>query len=157
MVSSHHSHLTICRLISKIYTTNSSQARTNPSQATRSLHLLNSTVISHLVAIFTTIDNLTKEQFSGVTKRPGGVLSASRDTLNPLLNTQTLKNRLAVIEHFKTQAGQHAYWPHYAMTNVARHLLKYKFNYAVKGFAAYVVYRDIANYNHLNQRTFLTI
>ena len=85
------------------------------------------------------------------------MLSASRDTLNPLLNTQTLKNRLAVIEHFKAQAGQHAYWPHHALTNVARHLLKYKFNYAVKGFAAYVVYRDIANYNYMSQRTFLTL
>jgi hypothetical protein len=35
--------------------------------------------------------------------------------------------------------------------------MKYKFNYAVKGFAAYVVYRDISNYNHMSQRTFMTL
>lgn len=35
--------------------------------------------------------------------------------------------------------------------------MKYKFNYAVKGFAAYVVYSDISNYKHMSQRTFITL
>ena len=43
------------------------------------------------------------------------------------------------------------------MTRLATHVMKYKFNYAVKGFAAYIVYRDIAHYNYLSQRSFLTI
>jgi len=32
------------------------------------------------------------------------------------------------------------------MKRVFNHALKYKFNYAVKGFASYMVYREIANY-----------
>jgi len=55
--------------------------------ATKSLPLRNFTVITLFYLIITYSDNLTKEQFSGVSKRPSGVLSASRDTLNPLLNT----------------------------------------------------------------------
>jgi len=61
-------------------------ARTKQWVDIRSSHLLNFTVKKFL-SLTKFIDNLTKEQFSGVSKRPSGVLSASRDTLNPLLNT----------------------------------------------------------------------
>ena len=57
-----------------------------PSEDTRSLRPPNSTV-TNLLVLLLYVDNLTKEQFSGVSKRPSGILSASRDTLNPLLNT----------------------------------------------------------------------
>jgi len=43
------------------------------------------------------------------------------------------------------------------MRRVVNHALKYKFNYAVKGFAAYLVYRDFANYQHAKETRFLTI
>ena len=100
---------------------------------------------------------MTKEQYSGVT-RPRGVLSATQDTLNPLLNAQTLKNRLALIEHYKYQHGvEMAHWPHFAMKRAARHLYRYKFNYGVKAFAAYIVYSDYADYKHQQQRTFMTL
>lgn len=35
--------------------------------------------------------------------------------------------------------------------------MKYKFNYAVKGFAAYLVYRDLANYQHMKETSFMTV
>ena len=85
-------------------------------------------------------------------------LSASRDTLNPLLNTTILKNRLADIEHYKYLHGEkYARWPAYFMANVGRHLWKYKFNYAVKGFAAYLVYREIQQQNNLKEKSILTL
>ena len=97
-------------------------------------------------------ENLTKEQYTGLVNRERpGILSTSRDTLNPLLNTETLKNRLAVIEHYKYLHGvEHAHWPHFAMSRLGRHLMKYKFNYAVKSFALYMVYRDIALFRHMS-------
>ena len=49
------------------------------------------------------------------------------------------------------------FWPHYFMKNAARHLYKYKFNYGVKGFAAYVIYRDVANHMYVQKREWLTL
>jgi hypothetical protein len=68
-----------------------------------------------------------------------------------------LKNRLELIQYYKTVHGDHAFWPHFFMRRVANHALKYKFNYAVKGFAAYLVYRDFANYQHMKETSFLTM
>ena len=94
--------------------------------------------------LFFYLENLTNEQYSGIVPRGINALSASRDTLNPLLNTTVLKNRLADIEMYKNLHGEkYARWPAYFMANTGRHLWKYKFNYAVKGFAAYLVYREI--------------
>jgi hypothetical protein len=42
------------------------------------------------------------------------------------------------------------------MRNVGCHLNKYKFNYLVKAFFAYQVYRDVQNYQYLHQVKFLT-
>ena len=47
------------------------------------------------------IENLTKEQYSGLVPTKLNGLSASRDTLNPLLNAKLLKQRLAAIEHYQ--------------------------------------------------------
>ena len=66
------------------------------------------------------------------------MLNSSRDALNPALNLDTLKNRLWVIDHYRTIHGiEHAYWPHYTMRNVGRHLWKFKFNYGIKAFFIY--------------------
>jgi len=35
--------------------------------------------------------------------------------------------------------------------------MKYKFSYAVKGFAAYMVYRSVSEYRHYNNRMFLSM
>ena len=86
-----------------------------------------------------------------------GGLSHSRDTLNPLLNAEVLKERLRQIEHYKYQHGvQYARWPHYALTRLGSHLYKYKANYALKGFAAYLLYRDVQNYRYWNEKVILT-
>ena len=62
------------------------------------------------------IENLTKEQYTGVIPTKLNALSASRDTLNPLLNAKLLKDRLEAIEHYKYQHGiKYARWPHYAL------------------------------------------
>ena len=89
--------------------------------------------------------------------RQVNALSVSRDTLNPLLNTTILKQRLAAIEHYNMLHGpQYARWPHYFMGQTAAKLWKYKFNYAVKGAAAYMLYREIQNYRNLNEKTVMT-
>ena len=84
-------------------------------------------------------------------------LSVSRDTLNPLLNTNILKQRLIAIEHYKHLNGElYARWPHFWMGRTASSLWKYKFNLAVKGFAAYMIYREVSNYNNLFNKTVMT-
>ena len=102
-------------------------------------------------------ENLTSEQYQGVVPRQVNALSVSRDTLNPLLNTTILKNRLAAIEYYNMLHGpKYARWPHYFMAQTASKLWKYKFNLAVKGAAAYMLYREIDNYRNLNEKTVMT-
>jgi hypothetical protein len=102
-------------------------------------------------------ENLTKEQFSGNYRNAIAPLNASRNSLNPAVNLEKLKNRLWVAEHYRLLHGvEHAYWPHYAMRNVGTHLNKYKFNYLVKAFFAYQVYREVNNYQYMQQVKFLT-
>ena len=77
--------------------------------------------------------------------------------MNPLLNAETLKQRLQVIEHYKMQHGlQYARWPHFFLGNVGRQLYKYKFNYGVKAFAAYLLYRDVQNARYWNDTVILS-
>ena len=101
-------------------------------------------------------ENLTSEQYTGVVPRQINALSVSRDTLNPLLNTNVLKRRLSAIEYYNTLHGAHANWPHHWMARTAGNLWKYKVNLAVKGFAAYMVYREVQNYRNLNEKTLMT-
>ena len=42
------------------------------------------------------------------------------------------------------------------MSATAQKLWKYKFNLAVKGFAAYVAYREVQQYRNLSEKTILT-
>ena len=100
---------------------------------------------------------MTSEQYSGVVPRQINALSVSRDTLNPLLNTTILKQRLNMIEHYKHLHGEkYARWPHFWMGQTANRLWKYKFNLAVKGFAAYIVFREVQNYRNLNEKTVMS-
>ena len=103
-------------------------------------------------------DNLTKEQYAGVVPRNMNYLSSSRDTLNPLLNAQKLKTRLQMIEYYRYRHGEmYARWPHFFMSRVAQRLWRYKLNYAVKGFAAFMVYQEYENYRHMSNVAILTI
>lgn len=107
--------------------------------------------------LFNCAENLTKEQFSGNYRNRLPMLNSSKDSLNPVANLETLKNRLWVTEYYRLLHGvEHAYWPHYTMKNVGNHLFKYKFNYAVKAFFAYQVYREIQNYRYINSVTFIS-
>ena len=126
----------------------------------KSLPQLNSMVSSEFLIFnfINYIENLTNEQYSGIVPRSINALSASRDTLNPLLNTTVLKNRLKDIEYYKFIHGEkYARWPAYFMANTGRHLWKYKFNYAIKGFAAYLVVREIQQYNNLKEKSILSL
>ena len=126
----------------------------------KSLPQLNSMVSSvfFISNFINYIENLTNEQYSGIVPRSINALSASRDTLNPLLNTTVLKNRLKDIEYYKFIHGEkYARWPAYFMANTGRHLWKYKFNYAIKGFAAYLVVREIQQYNNLKEKSILSL
>ena len=101
---------------------------------------------------------MTKEQYSGVSNRARGVLSVSRDSLNPLLNTDVLRARLDAIEHYKYRHGvQMAHWPHFAMSRASRHLWKYKFNYALKGLAVYMLVRDVQHFRHMHRTSYVTL
>jgi hypothetical protein len=103
-----------------------------------------------------TLENLTKEQFSGDYRRKNQLLNASRDTLNPAVNLETLKNRLWVTEHYRLLHGvEHAYWPHFVLKNVGNHLWKYKFNYGIKGYFVFNLFRVIQNYRYQQSVVFL--
>jgi hypothetical protein len=81
----------------------------------------------------------------------------SRDTLNPLLNTTILKERLAKIEYYKHLHGEmYARWPHYWMGRTANQLWKYKFNLAIKGCMGYMIFREVQNYRNLKAKTVMT-
>jgi hypothetical protein len=85
------------------------------------------------------------------------MLSVSRDTLNPLLNTDTLKARLEAIDHYKYRHGvQMAHWPHFAMNRMSRHLWKYKANYIVKGAVVYMLVRDFQHMRHMHRTSYVT-
>lgn len=85
-------------------------------------------------------------------------LSVSKDTLNPLLNTRVLKQRLETIDYYKHLHGiRYARWPHFWMGQTANYMWRYKGNLAVKGFFAYMVYREVQNYRNLNEKTVMTI
>ena len=115
--------------------------------------MLSSTVYKQSL---TFVENLTKEQYSGNYRDNLTLRSSSRDALNPAMNLETLKNRLWVSEHYRLLHGvEHAYWPHYVMRNVGGHMWKFKFNYAVKAFFAYQVYREVQNYRYMNSVAFL--
>jgi hypothetical protein len=102
-------------------------------------------------------ENLTKEQFSGNYRNSIAPLNASANALNPSASLEKLKNRLWVAEHYRLLHGvEHAYWPHYTLRNIGCHLNKYKFNYAIKLFFAYQVYREVQSYRYLNQVKFMT-
>lgn len=84
-------------------------------------------------------------------------LSVSRDSLNPQLNAAILKQRLEEIEFYKYRFGVQIHrWPHFAMQRVAKHVYKFKGNYLVKGFAAYMVYSDIQHYRYMRTQAFLS-
>ena len=103
------------------------------------------------------VENLTNEQYQGVVPRQVNALSVSRDTLNPLLNTQVLKNRLAAIEYYNMQHGSlYARWPKHFMAQTAAKLWKYKVNLAVKGAAGYMLYREVQQYRNLSEKTIMT-
>lgn len=113
-------------------------------------------VIPILFLPFLNLENLTKEQFSGDFRRKNQLLNASRDSLNPALNLETLKNRLWVTEHYRLLHGvEHAYWPHYFIRNAGGHLWKYKFNYAAKSIVIIHLFSLIQNYRHQNSVKFM--
>ena len=68
----------------------------------------------------------------------------------------TLKNRLWVANYYRYLHGvEFAHWPHFVMQKSARQLNKYKFNYAVKAFFAYTVYREVQAFRHNNRISFM--
>ena len=75
-----------------------------------------------------------------------------------MLNTQLLRQRLQMIEHYKYQHGiEIARWPHFFMKRAGSHLYKFKFNYAIKAAALFMVYRDYSQYRYLQTQVFLPI
>ncbi len=76
--------------------------------------------------------------------------------MNPQQSLETLKNRLWVTEYYRNLHGEEfAHWPHYFLRNSFKHINKYKFNYAVKAFFLYHVYRDVQTYRYEERTTFM--
>ena len=93
-----------------------------------------------------------------MSKRSAGALSVSRDSLNPLLNTETLRNRLAVIEHYKYLHGvERAHWPHFAMQRMLRHVMRYKVNLVIKAGALGLLVNDVQHFRVMHRETLPTI
>lgn len=102
-------------------------------------------------------ENLTSEQYAGAYRPKLTLLSATRDALNPQVNTAKLRNRLWVIDHYRYRYGaQHTFWLHTFMKNQGARLWKYKFNYGVKALAAFMIYNSYQSYNEADGTRLLT-
>lgn len=102
-------------------------------------------------------ENITSEQYAGAYRPKLTIFSATRDALNPKVNTTKLRNRLWVIDHYRYRYGaQHTFWLHAAMNKYGTHLWKYKFNYGVKALAAFAVFSSIQTYKLTNEENFLS-
>ena len=102
------------------------------------------------------IENLTKEQYAGSYRPTLTIFNSARDALNPHVNSEVLRTRLAVIDHFKSRYGrEHTYWLHTVLRRMGGSLTRYKFNYLLKGFLAYGVYSSYTNYRFMDETTAL--
>mmetsp|Transcript_19338 Transcript_19338/g.29643 ORF Transcript_19338/g.29643 Transcript_19338/m.29643 type:complete len:125 (-) Transcript_19338:31-405(-) len=98
---------------------------------------------------------MSTEYFAGAS-RGLQVFSSSKDALNPKLNADVLRGRLETIEYYKFRYGKaHRFWLHTYINRVASQLWKYKFNYAVKGFLAFLVYQKYTNYQYMSSVSLL--
>lgn len=102
------------------------------------------------------IENLTKEEYSGNFRAQVPYISAHRDLLNPKMSLQLVKDRLAMIEHYRAiDTHRIVHWPHYALGRIGKHVYKYKFHYGFKAFVIYMAYREVQNYRHLRTVAYL--
>lgn len=125
--------------------------------ATRNLPRHNSMVRKILEIYSVSIENLTKEQYAGSFRPRLTIFDSSRDALNPMVNTETLRNRLWVIDHYKYRYGaNHTFWVHTLLGKAFGNLNRYKFNYAVKAFLLYSAFSKYQNYRYVNEMSFLT-
>ena len=103
------------------------------------------------------VENLTKEQYSGNFLPRLSMFSVTRDALNPRMNTEVLRQRLHVIDHYKFRYGaQHTYWVHFALKKYGQRVWTYKFNYLFKGALAYATWRKVQAYNKADSENFLS-
>jgi hypothetical protein len=99
---------------------------------------------------------MTREQYAGKHKSMN-IFDAHRDALNPAVNTQALKKRLWLIDHYKYRYGaDHTYWVHALLRRTASHASKYKFNYALKAFLAFNAYTAYTNYRYVDSMSLMS-
>ena len=102
-------------------------------------------------------ENLTKEQYAGAYRPRLSIFNSAKDALNPSVNTETLRNRLWVIDHYRFRYGaSHTYWVNTLLSKTGSHMYKYKFNYALKAFLGYQIYASYQAYKSVNEMTFMT-
>ena len=102
-------------------------------------------------------ENLSSEQYAGAYRPKLTIFSATRDALNPQVNTTKLRNRLWLIDHYRYRYGaQHTFWLHAAMKGLGTKLWKYKFNLGAKACAGYLIYNSYSTYSIANEQTFLS-
>ena len=77
--------------------------------------------------------------------------------MNPQVNTEKLRHRLWLIDHYKYRYGaQHTYWVNAAMRKYGSQLWKYKFNYGLKAAGAVMVWNRYQYYQKQDEERFLT-
>lgn len=62
-----------------------------------------------------------------------------------------------LIAEYDARAGALRYWPHHAMNRFATHAMKYKVNYAVKGFLLWNLYMNWRTLDVKRSRMILTL
>ena len=113
------------------------------------------TILNFLFAYLA--ENLTSEQYAGAYRPKLTLLSATRDALNPQVNTAKLRNRLWVIDHYRYRYGaQHTFWLHAYMRKQGAKLWKYKINYGVKALAAFMIYNSYQTYCEADETRLLS-
>ena len=98
--------------------------------------------------------NLTDSQYAS-TSRPSSVASGfRRETLNPAINLNRLRERIAATEAINARyTTAQRDWLRLSLEKVGGHLWKYKFNYAIKFVFLFKVMSEIRHFRHLRATT----
>ena len=97
-------------------------------------------------------ENLTKGQYSGEQRpRLSSYFDVSRDSLNPQINLNLLRQRLRTIEMYKNRTTpQQRYWVRYVLENLGARASKYRYNYLLKFVFFWTFVGEVRHMTHLH-------
>ncbi len=102
--------------------------------------------------------NLTESQYTSA-KAPTSVASSvQRESLNPAINLNRLRDRIATTEAIKARYTViQKDWLRLCLERVGGQAWKYKFNYLLKFALLYKAYSEISNYRYLKKNTVMSL